>query len=71
MCLHFHLDSTGGALHPCTLAAEAPQQQSVAGSPSGTQQQQQRQYSVEESNVQLGVMVRKGVGGTCPLRQAA
>ena len=73
MCLHFHLDSTGGALQPCTLEADAPQQQSVGSRPQGMQQQRQRQrqYSVEESTIQLGGMVRKGVGGTCPLRQVS
>lgn len=57
ICLHYHLDQQG-QLHPVSTTPAS------AGS-NGTAVR----YSVEQSNVQLGVMVRKGVGGTCPLRQ--
>jgi hypothetical protein len=69
ICLHFHLDQHG-QLHP-VAAVEASRSSSsgaLGGGSSGTDGSGGRQYSVEQSNVQLGVMVRKGVGGTCPLR---
>ena len=62
VCLHFHLDDQG-QLHPCTTA---PAANNAHGGSSGEAEAQR--FTVEQSNVQLGVMVRKGVGGTCPLR---
>lgn len=59
MCLHYHLDAHG-RLHPCSVGSDGS-----VGVPAASVQPP---YSIEQSNVQLGVMVRKGVGGTCPLR---
>lgn len=56
VCLHFRLDGAG-QLHPVDGGAAA-----AGGAGSGVQR------GVEGSNVQLGIMLRKGVGGTCPLR---
>ena len=75
ICLHFHLDQHG-QLHPVAAVeassssggAAAGSAGSGGGSRSSSTDGGGRQYSLEQSNVQLGVMVRKGVGGTCPLR---
>lgn len=72
MCLHYHLDGRG-RLHPCSKAGAGmgSSSSSAAGGAADQQQAKERQYGIEQSNVQLGVMVRKGVGGTCPLRYLA
>lgn len=68
MCLHYHLDAHG-RLHPCSMnSAGMSHSGSSASGGAARQQQEQQQYGIEQSNMQLGVMVRKGVGGTCPLR---
>lgn len=74
VCLHYCLDADG-RLHP--VAAD-PAGSSASGAPVGADHgsggsdggDTSHRRSIEGSNVQLGVMVRKGVGGTCPLRQA-
>ncbi len=66
ICLHFHLDRQG-RLHTISTQRQPAGGTSSTGITSSTPGPA-RQYNVEESNVQLGVMVRKGVGGTCPLR---
>lgn len=67
VCLHYHLDAHG-RLHPCSAGSDGmggSVGNALGGVPAAAVHQQ---YSIEQSNVQLGVMVRKGVGGTCPLR---
>ena len=67
VCLHYWMDPRTGAVHPCAAAAaDAGSEAAAAGAEGRT-----RAYSIRESNLQVGVMVRKGVGGTCPLRAAA
>jgi hypothetical protein len=71
LCLHYRLDraAAGGlALRPCcaapapaTAGGGAPQDGDGGGGV----------WGVAESDVQVGVLVRRGVGGTCPLRSAA
>lgn len=83
LCLHFFLDPHG-RLHPVTAHASSSGGGSDSGGGSSSPhgggggggaaddgsggRGGVTQYSIEQSNVQLGVMVRKGVGGTCPLR---
>lgn len=80
-CLHFYLDASG-RLHSCTAtdgtggggggdAAGAAAGCSSGAAGSGGSGEARPYFTVEQSNVQLGVMVRKGVGGTCPLRWVA
>lgn len=63
VCLHYHLDSQG-TLHPVDISPTASTGNCCNGCTA-------ERHTVEQSNVQLGMMVRKGVGGTCPLRQAS
>ncbi|KAI3425137.1 hypothetical protein D9Q98_008908 [Chlorella vulgaris] len=63
VCLHYHLDSQG-TLHPVDISPTASTGNCCNGCTA-------ERHTVEQSNVQLGMMVRKGVGGTCPLRAAA
>ena len=78
-CLHYRLDSEG-RLHPVSTATGPRPAQSAAGSASPAAASGSAAAAgpaaaaapsgcgIERSDVQLGVMVRKGVGGTCPLR---
>ena len=81
LCLHYCLD-TNGSLHACTGLGngEAGRQHAAkeldlaaaeaVHHPAAQQQHHQRQplFGIEDSNVQFGIMLRKGVGGTCTLR---
>lgn len=78
-CLHYRLDAEG-RLHPVSATADAQPERRAAGSAGPVLEDGGAAAAgpaaaagsgacgVEQSDVQLGVMVRKGVGGTCPLR---
>lgn len=57
-CLHFRLDDAG-KLHPAPTVSRHGGCSGGGGAAAA---------GPEASNVQLGIMLRKGVGGTCPLR---
>ena len=81
VCLHYHLDAEGH-LHACQ---NLPGEQAAADDAGGTGvplgstgaagssavPPLRQQHGITDSNVQLGIMIRKGVGGTCPLRAQA
>lgn len=56
ICLHYYLDSHGNLI-PCTIEDK--------------KNKKSKEYDIEDSNVQLSILVRKGVGGTCPYKSEA
>lgn len=66
-CLHYRLDGQG-RLHPVAAPPCAPDGVEESGGGGGGPGAAAVAACLAASNVQLGVMVRKGVGGTCPLR---
>ena len=80
MCLHYRLTATGQLL-PCSVAPAAPPgpagtaapptsaQAPAAATPAGSPSSPARcALAVQESNVQIGILIRKGIGGTSPAR---
>jgi len=76
LCFHYKLvkkgdgdDDYGGDIETQLIACCPP----PATTTTNSKEEENCYYGdiVRESNVQVGIMVRKGVGGTCPLRAAA
>ncbi|KAL3162524.1 hypothetical protein ABBQ32_010180 [Trebouxia sp. C0010 RCD-2024] len=62
VCLHYRLGA-GGTLQPCTADPSSSDAATHSTNPAWS--------SIQGSTVQVGLQIRKGVGGTCPARAAA
>ena len=74
LCLHYCLRD--GQLLPCPAAPAAPQTHAAAGPApahepvraSAAASASQPALGIQDSNVQIGVLLRRGIGGTSPAR---
>ena len=77
LCLHYCLTAAGQLL-PCMAASAAPPgpaaaKAAAAGAPAATPAGSpcsvaHCELAVAQSNVQIGILIRKGIGGTSPAR---